>query len=145
MAGFPGPVGFAAFAGVKFGGYCLAGVALKKIQPSIDAGAVRIAAARTGIGIAAGLLWLGFLQIGATIFENKAAFLDQYGQFLAYGLLALMRFLVWCLVIGLFTRRVKIPTARFYMLALAGAAWSCLLDVPGVALAMFSPGSIPIC
>jgi hypothetical protein len=48
---FPGPVGFAAFVGVKFGGYVLAGMALKKLQPTITSSALKIAAARTGLGV----------------------------------------------------------------------------------------------
>jgi hypothetical protein len=43
---FPGPAGFVAFAGVKFAGHRLAGVALKKLQPTITATIVTIARSR---------------------------------------------------------------------------------------------------
>ncbi len=40
----PGPAGFAVFAAVKFGGYLLAGMTLRKLQPAITAGVMKIAA-----------------------------------------------------------------------------------------------------
>ena len=50
----PGLPGLAAFAGIKFGGYILAGLALRKVQPAITAGAIKMAATRTGLGILLG-------------------------------------------------------------------------------------------
>jgi len=32
---FPGPAGFVAFAGVKFGGYVLAGLGLRRLYPCL--------------------------------------------------------------------------------------------------------------
>jgi len=51
---FPGPLGLAAAAGVKFAGYAAAAVALKKIEPVISASAMKIAGIRTGLGIVLG-------------------------------------------------------------------------------------------
>jgi hypothetical protein len=43
MPGIPGIPGLVVFVGVKFGGYILAGWALKKMQPAIRSSAVKIA------------------------------------------------------------------------------------------------------
>jgi hypothetical protein len=51
----PGALGFAAFAGVKFTGYLLAGIGLKRLHTTIAASVISIAAIRTGLGILLGL------------------------------------------------------------------------------------------
>jgi hypothetical protein len=140
---FPGPVGFAAFAGVKFGGYVLAGIALKKLQPTIAASAAKIAAARTGLGILLGPP----ISIAAIIaMEHFMPPSSQDSSPMAlYPLLFALRVLIWALVIFLFTKRLKLPESKLWAYACAGAAWSCLLDLPGFGLAIISPGQIPIC
>jgi hypothetical protein len=57
MGMFPGPLGLAVFVVVKFAGYMLAGLVLKKTYPGIAAGIAKIAAVRTGVGL---LLGIGF-------------------------------------------------------------------------------------
>lgn len=140
---FPGPLGFASFVGVKFGGYLLAGVALKKLQPTITAGVAKIAATRTGLGILFGppMTLLGAFVIG---------FLVPYSQsgssvYTAYVFLLPMRVLIWGLVIFLFTKQPNLPRSKLWTYAVAGAVWSCLLDLPGFKLAMIAPGQIPVC
>jgi hypothetical protein len=141
---FPGALGVAAFVGVKFGGYVLAGLALKKIQPTITAPALKIAAVRTVSGLILGpLCSIGFLWIADhVVSKNAVQALPVYDL---YILLGLLRIFVWALIIYLLTRHTEIPAGKLWALALAGAVWSCVLDIPGFYLAMISPGRIPIC
>ena len=76
---FPGPVGVAAFVGVKFGGY--AGMAPEKLQPTSDA-AVKIAGARTGLGILLGppTTLLGALLMGLLV-PKTSSNLPIYGAY----------------------------------------------------------------
>jgi hypothetical protein len=54
---------------MKFGGYILAGITLKKMQPGIHASALKIAAARTGLGILLGPLFsVGFFFLLGMLF-----------------------------------------------------------------------------
>jgi hypothetical protein len=139
---FPGPVGLAAFVGVKFGGYALAGIALKKLQPTITASAVKIAAARTGLGILLGppMTLLGAFLMGLLFRPGSDA--PIYGS---YVFLFLVRVLVWALIILIFTDRSVIPRPTRWTYAVVGAVWSCLLDLPGFWLAVISPGTVAVC
>jgi len=140
---FPGPVGFAAFASVKFGGYVLAGLTLRKVQPAIAASAVKIAATRTGLGVL-----LGPPLMLAAIYANEKLILNSNSAtptVLLYAYLFAVRLLVWALVIFLFTKDLSIPRSQLWRYAGVGAVWSCLLDLPGYGLALVSPGQITIC
>lgn len=140
---FPGPLGFAAFVGVKFGGYALAGIALKKLQPTITSSALKIAAARTGLGIVLGppITLLGGMILGLLF----AGVRNDVPTYFAYALLWPLRILIWALVLYIFARRADLSASRFWGYAALGAIWSCLLDWPGFKLAMVAPGKIPIC
>jgi len=141
---FPGPVGFAAFVGVKFGGYVLAGIALKKLQPAITSSALKIAAARTGLGVVLGppITLLGGMILGLLLAGVGRDMPTYFGYvFLLWPL----RILIWALLLHLFTRRTDFSASRLWSYAALGAAWSCLLDWPGFKLAMVAPGKIPVC
>jgi hypothetical protein len=140
---FPGPVGFAAFVGVKFGGYALAGMALKKLQPTITSSALKIAAARTGLGVLLGppITLLGGMILGL-LFAGVRGGVPTY---FAYAFLWPLRIFIWALVLYIFTRRIDLSASRFWGYAALGALWSCLLDWPGFELAMVAPGKIPVC
>jgi hypothetical protein len=140
---FPGPVGLAAFVGVKFGGYVLAGIALKKLQPTITASAVKIAGARTGLGLLLGppMTLLGALLIGL-LFHQPGSKVPDYGS---YVFLLLVRVLLWAFIIFVFTKRSVTPRSTIWTYAFVGAIWSCLLDLPGFGLAVISPGKIAVC
>jgi hypothetical protein len=141
---FPGVPGLIAFAGVKFGGYCLAGVALKKLQPAITASVAKIAGARTGLGILIGpvaMLGLGF----ALALAFPQAGQQDFSNYISYGLLYVVRIVIWAFVIHLFTQEIRLPKAKLWSYAALGAVWSCLLDLPGVGLAVVAPGKVPIC
>jgi len=140
---FPRPLGFAAFVGVKFGGYILAGIALRKLQPAITAGSVKIAATRTGLGI---LMGPPVTIAAIAIFDHFSSLASPDSSTLAlYPFLFALRILIWALVIFIFTKQFKLPASKLWTYASAAALWSCLLDLPGFGLALISPGQIPIC
>jgi len=140
---FPGIPGFIAFAGVKFGGYCLAGLALRKLRPTVTASAVRIAAARTGLGILIGLpLTFGLTLAIAKLFPETN---DNFTISAVYALVFALRTLIWALVIYHFVDELDFQESKLWGLSAIGAVWSCLLDLPGLGLAIISPGQIPIC
>lgn len=137
---FPGPLGFAAFAAVKFGGYVVAALALKKLYPSIMAGAARIAAVRTGLGILLGPTFvIGIAALAAQFHWNADSELVPYLALLG------LRLWIWALVIWIFLRKTEESRNYLWVNAGAGALWSSLLDVPAVVLLAIAPGRIPIC
>ncbi len=146
MPSFPGIPGFIAFAGIKFGGYCLAGLALRKLEPGVTASAVKIAASRTALGILIGpLLTIGLTYGMANLFPktNEPDFPVYY---FIYAFLYVVRILVWALVIYHFDwNQTELLKAKLWGYAALGALWSCFLDLPGFALAIITPGQIPIC
>jgi len=138
----PGLPGLVAFAGIKFGGYVLAGLALRKLQPAITASAIKIAAARTGLGILIGpLVTIAMIAM----FEHFGPALPDSSLLALYPFLFVLRVLIWVLVIFIFTKRFRLSGSKLWSYACAGALWSCLLDLPGLGLAIISPGQIPIC
>jgi hypothetical protein len=141
---FPGIPGFVAFAGVKFGGYCLAGVALKKLQPTISASVAKIAGARTGLGILIGLpVMIGSSWALANAFPRSSQ--EDFPNYAIYGVVYILRILIWALVINIFTKQIGLPKLKLWSYAAMGALWSCFLDLPGFGLAIIAPGKIPIC
>jgi len=137
---FPGPLGFAAFAAVKFGGYWIAGLALRRLYPSIVAGPPKIAAVRTGIGILLGppfVVGLALLadHMGRASRSNLPLYLMLFG----------VRVLIWALVIWIFLRKTGELRRNLWVGAGAGAVWSSVLDLPAVFLLAIAPGRIPIC
>jgi hypothetical protein len=140
----PGIPGFIAFAGVKFGGYYLAGLALKKWQPAVTAGALKIAGARTGLGILIGPpLTIGLAYAMAHFFPQMNSDFLIFSSI--YAFIYALRVLVWALVIYVFTRQLVLPRFKLWTYAALGAVWSCLLDLPGFGLAVISPGQVPFC
>jgi hypothetical protein len=138
---FPGPAAFAAVVGVKFGGYVLAGVALKRLEPAITASSVKIAAARTGLGILFGppVTFAIFLAL------QPLKLADNTSSYVFYPFLYALRVLIWAWVILLFVKNLNLPKSTLWKYATAAALWSCLLDLPAYGLAIISPGQIPIC
>jgi hypothetical protein len=125
--------------GIKFGGYLLAAAALKKLQPTITASVLKIAAARTGLGVVIGPLFTIAAAWLASLFAPDASI---YG---VYAILFCVRVLIWALVLFFFSRRADLSVLRLWLLALLGAIWSSLLDWPGYKLAIISPGRVSIC
>ena len=141
---YPGPAGFAAFVGVKFSGYCLAGWTLRKLCPSVSARAVTIAATRTGIGILTGpLTFFGSMWLAAKLnLDTNSTWSIIVGLYVP---LFILRVFVWGFVVWLFCRRPPIDMPRLLKYASAGAFWSCILDLVGISLALIAPGRITVC
>jgi hypothetical protein len=139
----PGSMGFAAFAGVKFGGYILVGLALKKLQPAVTANVYKIAAVKTGLGVVIGPFFVleGLFVANHFNVDPRSTLPDP----LFYPILVAMRFFVWLLVISIFAKAANLGARTLSLYALGGAVWSCLLDLPGIALAFVSPGKISFC
>src|SRR5579862_520913 len=91
----PGIPGLIAFAGVKFGGYCLAGWYLKKLQPAVTAKIPIIAGARTGLGILIGPP-LTIALTGMLVDVNPGSTSD-WAVFGVYGFVYVVRILIWAL------------------------------------------------
>jgi len=141
--GLPGPAGMAAFVGIKFGGYFIAGKVLTRYVPAIKGSALKIAAVRTGLGVLLGppltLLWMWIAGLATW----QGSWLDS--GYALYAGLFLMRVLVWALVLFMLSKRTECPLGSLWFHALLGALWSCLLDWPGYKLADIAPGRIPFC
>jgi hypothetical protein len=136
----PGPVGLGAFAAVKFAGYVLAGVALKRLHPAIVAAPTKIAAVRTVLGILIGpVMLLAFAALADAMHWNSDS------NVLPYIALIAIRVLVWALVIWMFLRNTAGSRRYLWVNAGFGAMWSCLLDLPAIFLLEIAPGKIPIC
>ncbi len=142
MPGFPGPLGFTAFAAVKFGGYMLAGLALKKFYPVIRDATWKIAGSRLLLGIFVGL---AVFFAGVSIANAFPRLSDNVSPYAVYAGLVFLRIIVWSLIIRIFAGSQSSQPGKWLGLSAAGAAWSTLLDVPAIALAIVSPGAVPIC
>lgn len=141
---YPGPASFAAFVGVKFGGYCLAGWTLRKLESGVSARVVTIAATRTGIGILTGpLTFFGSMWLAAKLNLDLDSTWSTIGGI--YLPLFILRVIVWGFVVWLFCRRPPIDMPRLLKYACAGAVWSCILDLVGISLALIAPGRITVC
>jgi len=106
LGGIPGPLGAAAFVSLKFGGYLLAAAALKKLQPMITASALKIAAARTVLGVLIGPLFTLATVWLASLFAPDASL---YG---VYAILFCVRVLIWALVLLIFSKRAELSVLR---------------------------------
>ena len=138
---FPGPVAFAAVVGVKFGGYVLAGVALKRLEPEITASSVTIASTRTGLGILLGPL----VTFAIFLALEPLKLGDATSSYAFYPFLYGFRVLIWARVIYRLVKSLNVAKSTIWQYAAAAALWSCLLDLPAYGLAIISPGQIPIC
>jgi hypothetical protein len=141
--GLPGPVGLVVFTGVKFGGYFLAGTVLRKYVPAIHSSALKIAVGRTVLGLILGppvtITWMWMVGLPAW----SGSWLDS--GYVFYAGLGVVRVFVWALVLLVVSEHKQSPASRFWLHAFLCALWSCLLDVPGYALALIAPGRISIC
>lgn len=137
----PGPLGFAAFSGVKLAGYTLAGAVLRKIYPAAKARALIIGATRMVVGLAIGLshlaLWAAYLS------RSSRSDSEALVPFLICSLV--LRLLVWTSIVWFFCDREWARPGRIVAYAAAGTALSFLLDFAGIALALVAPGRVPFC
>jgi len=137
---FPGPLGIATFAGIKFVGYSAAALALKKIVPSVHASVWKIAAVRTGLGV---ILGVPATLLGVWVASLAAPHASD-GQ-LFYFVLVFVRVLIWYFLLFVFAKGAELSRTHMWLVTLAGAGWSCLLDWPAYHLMTIAPGQIPVC
>ena len=140
---FPGAPGFVAFAGVKLAGYYLAGAALKRWQPAISASALKIAGTRTGLGILIGPPLTLAMLFGTEKLVSKST--EYLFTIAAFTFIYVLRVFIWALVLRIFTKQIPLLPGTLWKYALLGGVWSYALDLPGIGLALISPGQIPIC
>ena len=142
----PGPFGIVPFAGVKFLGYCAAGLVLDRVYTTsapTPAPMVRersrrpiaFGVARTLLGIAAGAAYAGAWYLAGA--EPTLA-----GWWL--GLLP-VRLLEWSILIWWFFDRHLEQPLRLAKHSFIGALWSFALDVPALLAVWVTPGAMWVC
>lgn len=142
MPGGPSVVGFVAFTGVKFGGYVVAAIALKKAFNS-DSNPWKVGLTRTLIGLGAGITFgVTYAFLMDNLKEKLSETLSIVGFF---GPLIPIRLAEWALLIHIFFDRGLVQRTKDFKYASFGAAWSFLLDAVGVAAALVIPGGIWVC
>ena len=142
MPAGPGPIGFAAFTGVKLLGYSVAASVLTNVfQSSRNAWLVGLA--RTGIGLVAGTLFGGMWILSGTLFHSKWP--GWAAALLFFSLLIPIRLAEWSLLIHFFFDRGLVQRARDLKLAGVGSAWSFVLDGVGIVSAFVIPGGFWVC
>jgi hypothetical protein len=140
----PGPLGIAAFAGIKFAGYWFAVSAVKHFETAMVASAVKVAAVRTVRGFVLGppVALAGVLLAETLFFRSR---FSSFEALATYSALSIARIFIWALLLYLFTRKVPLLKSKLWLYALLGAAVSSLLDLPAYALAIATPGQIVFC
>ena len=142
MAAGPGPIGFAAFAGVKLAGYLAASSFLQgRYKTSRSVWLVGLV--RTVIGVVFGVAFGGFWILLASRYETRWP--DWLSGTLFFGILIPIRLVEWSLLIHLFFDRGLVQRARDLKYAVAGILWSFVLDGAGILLAFVVPGGFWIC
>lgn len=142
MPAGPGPIGFAAFIGVKFLGYSVAASVFTNFFQSTR-NVWLVGLARTGIGLVAGTLFGGVWILSSTLFHNKWP--GWAAALLFFGLLIPIRLAEWSLLIHFFFDRGLVQRVRDLKVATVGSAWSFVLDGVGVISAFVIPGGFWVC
>ncbi len=145
MAGAPTEVGFAVFAGVKLAGYIGAARALKWAYPASRHGTLKVGAARTAIGVVAGLaygaFWIWALEKALVPGVSEMTMLSIY----YFALLLPLRVAEWGFTIWLFFDRGFRDKRKLMKWIALGIACSYLLDAIGLFSAFVVPGGFWIC
>ena len=139
----PGPLGIAAFSGIRFAGNRLATSAGRHFDTAMAASAMKIAAVRTVRGFV-----LGPLALAGVLLAEALFFRSRFSSFPApalYSALFIARIFIWVLVLYLLTRKMPLLKSKLWLCALLGATVSRLLDLPAHALAVATPGRIVFC
>jgi hypothetical protein len=138
MPGGPLPIGIAAFTAVKFAGYTVAAIQLKRSYKIERPSALAIGGARTAVGIGVGVVY-------ATAIGALLALLG-FGSWPLFFLgLVPVRLAEWLLIIWAFFENPIKDSARAFKYSAAGTAWSFLLDVPALVALFYIPGGFWIC
>ena len=138
----PAPLGFAYFVSVKFVGYTAAAYALRRVYPDSKVAVAKVGAARTVIGVGAGLAYGAFwiYLLSRVIHGNGNS--SEYLYFL--GLFP-VRMAEWLWLLHLFFDRGLRNRPRACRAAVGGTIWSYCLDAAGIAAALVIPGGIWVC
>jgi len=149
MAAGPSILGFVYFVSVKFAGYTAAAYVLKKVYPESPAGVAKVGAARTGIGIGAGVVYgaLWFLMASKVFHWDQPGHGAQaaIGEYAYLAGLLPVRLAEWLLLLHLFFDRNLTRRTKGIKSAFAGTAWSYGLDGIGIGAALVVPGGIWVC
>ena len=138
MPGGPLPVGIAAFTAVKFSGYTVAAIQLKKSYQRESPNPLLIGGARTALGIGVGV---AYASASAALVS-----LLGYGSWPLFLLgLVPVRLAEWFFIILVFFEHPIKNSARAFKLSAVGMAWSFLLDVPALLALFYIPGGFWIC
>ena len=144
MAGAPTAAGFAYFAGVKAAGYTAAAAVFKRgyqaIAP-VKTSIVTVGLTRTGIGVAAGLIYGGLWIFAANQLHNPSDSLPIY----YYAFLLPVRLAEWTFLIWLFFDRGLRDRVRMWKFIAFGTICSYVLDAVGVGAALVLPGGFWVC
>jgi hypothetical protein len=143
MPAGPGAIGFAAFTGVKFVGYTIAALTLKKAFSPADSNVFKVGLARTGIGLVAGTFFGGLWILLFTRFENRWP--EWMAASVFFGLLIPIRLAEWSLLIHFYFDRGLLQRAKDLKFATLGSLWSFVLDGVGIMAAFVVPGGFWIC
>jgi hypothetical protein len=136
----PAPLGFAYFSAIKLAGYTAAAWYFKRNYQRPDSSIWKFGAARTALGIAAGLSY------GAAwwFFAGRFHLIPDSGS-LFLALLFPIRLGEWSLILWLFFERNSTQRGHLVRNSLLGTVWSYVLDAIGISAAFVIPGGIWIC
>ena len=136
----PAPLGFAYFVAVKLVGYTAAGYALRRVYPDSKTAVAKVGAARTAIGIGAGLAY-GALWI----YIPPRVIHGNYSDYLYLPGLFPVRLAEWLWLLHLFFDKGLGNRSKAIKAAIGGTIWSYCLDAAGIAAALVIPGGIWVC
>jgi len=148
MAGAPTPLGFAAFAALKLGGYSGYSALLNrtkafnrsgcKLPPFWTGGLVR-----SGIGVVTGVVY-GF-GFWLAIERASNSFADNYGVQVFFGSLVPIRVGEWLLFLWLLYRSCQLTAKEKIVPVVGGIVTSFALDAIGIATLIYVPGAAWVC
>lgn len=121
-------LGYAAFAGIKFGGYAIAALFLNLTYPT-KISPWAFGAVRTLVGMSVG----GVLYL--IMASTKIEFLALYVA------LVPIRIVEWFAVVALFYDRRLTDMKRLLKCSFAGMVWSAILDIPAGVIGFLSAGA----
>lgn len=128
-------LGLAYFASVKWVGYCGAAVYLNRHFADRKANVLLAGAARTAIGLLAGIAVVAALS---TFHVGRS-------NWLFFVFLVPLRVCEWLLLLWLFYRRPTWSSRSMMRFAAYGTIWSFCLDIPAILAVFVLPGGLWIC
>jgi len=136
----PNALGFVYFSAVKLAGYTAAAWYFKRDYKRPDSSVWKVGAARTALGIAAGVSYGAAWWFIAKRFHGA----ENWDSWYLPDLLPI-RIGEWSLFLWLFFERASAQRSRLVRNVLLGTAWSYVLDAIGIFAAFIIPGGIWIC